>query len=72
MLGTPETEGLKVSALNLFHPTGSPPLQNVSFFIVTRPLNGGGAACLPVGRGVRGPEGAFSERYSEYGLHGGF
>jgi hypothetical protein len=72
MPGTPESEGLKVIALNLFHPTTSPPLQNVSFFIVTQPLNGGGAACLPVGTGVGGPEEAFSVRYSEYDLHGGF
>ena len=42
MLGTPESEHLKVTALNLFHPTASPPLQNVSFFIVTQPLDGGG------------------------------
>jgi hypothetical protein len=80
MLGTPESERLKVIALNLFHPTASPPLRNVGFFIVTQPLNGGGAACLPLprsgpgpaGRGVGGPEDAFPVRYLEYGLNGGF
>jgi hypothetical protein len=35
MLGTPECEGLKVTALNLFHPTTAPPLKNVSFFCDT-------------------------------------
>jgi hypothetical protein len=40
MLGTPESEGLKVTALNLFHQTASPLLLNVSFFIVTQPLRG--------------------------------
>jgi len=33
MLGTPESEGLKVTALNLFHPTASPPLQHVVFLL---------------------------------------
>ena len=27
MLGTPESERLKVTALNLFHPTASPPFE---------------------------------------------
>jgi hypothetical protein len=72
MLGTPESEGQKVTALDLFHPTASPPLQNVRFFIVTQPLNGGETACPPRGRGVGGLEGAFPVPYSEYGLHGGF
>jgi hypothetical protein len=27
MLGTPESERLKVTALNLFHPTASPPFK---------------------------------------------
>jgi len=35
MLGTPESEGLKVTALNLFHPTTSLSLQHVSFFCDT-------------------------------------
>jgi len=34
LLGTPEPEGLMVTALNLFRPIASLPLQNVSFFIV--------------------------------------
>jgi hypothetical protein len=50
LLGTPEPEGLMVTALNLFRPIASLPLQNVSFFIVAQPLNGGGAACLQVGK----------------------
>jgi hypothetical protein len=72
MLGASESERLKVAALNLFHPTASPPSAKVSFFIAAQPLNGGRAACLPVGRGVGGAEDAFPVRYSEYGLHGGF
>jgi hypothetical protein len=37
-LVTPEFERLKVAALNLFHPTASPLIQNVGFFhIVTQP-----------------------------------
>jgi len=31
-LGTRESERLKVTALNLFHPTASPLFQNVGFF----------------------------------------
>ena len=42
-LGTPESERLKVTALNLFHPTASPLFQNVDFFhIATQPLSKGG------------------------------
>ena len=37
LLGTLGSEGLKVTALNLFHPTASPPFPNVSFYIVTQP-----------------------------------
>ena len=38
-LGTPESERLKVTALNLFHPTTSPPFQKVGFFqIATQSL----------------------------------
>jgi hypothetical protein len=37
-LGTPESERLKVTALNLFHPTVSPPFQNVGFFILRHSL----------------------------------
>jgi len=32
MLGMTESERLKVTALNLFHPTASPLLQEVGFF----------------------------------------
>ena len=48
MLGTPESEGLKVAALNLFHPTASPPLQHVSFFIVTQSLKRGEGELLHI------------------------
>ena len=41
-LGTPESERLKVTALNLFHPTASPLFQKVGFFhIATQSLVGG-------------------------------
>jgi hypothetical protein len=42
MLGTPESERLKVTALNLFHPTASPPFQRVGFFILRHSLMGAG------------------------------
>ncbi len=38
MLGTPESERLKVAALNLFHPTASPPFQKVAFFVLRHSL----------------------------------
>jgi hypothetical protein len=42
-LGIPESERLKVTALNLFHPTASPLLQNVGVFhIATQPSEGKG------------------------------
>jgi hypothetical protein len=42
-LGTPESERLKVTALNLFHPTASPFFQKVCFPpIATQSLHGGG------------------------------
>ncbi len=34
MLGTPESERLKVTALNLFHQTASPPFQEVGLLIL--------------------------------------
>jgi len=34
MLGTPKSERLKVTALNLFHPTASPHFQRVGFAIL--------------------------------------
>ena len=41
-LGTPHLERLKVTALNLFHPTASPTFRKVgSFHITTQPLEGG-------------------------------
>ena len=40
-LGKPESERLKVTALNLFHPTASPPSQKVGFFILRHSLRGG-------------------------------
>jgi len=42
-LGTPESERINVTALNLFHPTASPLFQNVGFFnTVTQPPRGRG------------------------------
>jgi hypothetical protein len=38
--GTPESERVKVTALNLFHPTASPPFQKVGFFILRHSLLG--------------------------------
>ncbi len=44
VLGTPESERLKVTALNLFHPTPSP-FQGVSLFhLTTQPHEGEGSA----------------------------
>ncbi len=41
-LGTSESEQLKVTALNLFHPTASPPFQKVGFFdLAAQPQVGG-------------------------------
>ena len=43
VLVTLEPERLKVTALNLFHPTASPPFQKVRFFhIATQSLGGEG------------------------------
>jgi hypothetical protein len=40
-LGMPESQRLKVTALNLFHPTASPLFEKVSFFhIMTQSLDG--------------------------------
>ena len=42
-LDKPESERLKVTALNLFHPTASPPSRKSWFFhIVTQSLRGRG------------------------------
>jgi hypothetical protein len=42
-LGKSESEGLKVTALNLFHPTASPPFPKNRFFhIATQSLQTGG------------------------------
>ena len=42
-LDMPESERLKVTALNLFHPTASPPFEEVGLFpIATQPLRGEG------------------------------
>jgi hypothetical protein len=40
MLVTLESERLKVTALNLFHPIASPPFQGVGFFILRHSLFG--------------------------------
>jgi hypothetical protein len=41
MLGTPEPERLKVTALNLFHPTASPPCGKVSLFVLRHNVTAG-------------------------------
>ncbi len=66
MLGTPESERLKVTALNLFHPTASPLFETVGFFIIsTQPPEGGGVGAAvqsrhndaKVGTGTMAPDG---------------
>ena len=55
MLGTYESERLKVTALNLFHPTASPLGAKVSLIhIVTQPLRGkrAGHLCPEQSRGI--------------------
>jgi hypothetical protein len=51
-LGTPESERLKVIALNLFHPTAFSLLKNVCFFSYcdTAP-RGEGETCLSINKG---------------------
>ena len=44
-LGTREPERLKVTALNLFHPTAPPPFQNVGSWILRHSHSGGGLGC---------------------------
>jgi hypothetical protein len=39
-LGTLESEPLKVTALNLFHPTTSPSFKKMSFFVLRHSLRG--------------------------------
>jgi hypothetical protein len=39
-LGTAGSDRLKVTALNLFHPTAFPPFQKVGFFILRHSLLG--------------------------------
>jgi hypothetical protein len=51
MLVTLESERLKVAALNLFHPTASPPFQGVGFFILRHSLEGEGNHYVPTRRG---------------------
>jgi len=41
MLGATESERLKVTALNLFHPTAFPTFQKVGFFILRHSLQEG-------------------------------
>jgi hypothetical protein len=41
-LGMVESERQKVTALNLFHPTASPPFQKIGFFILRHSLRGRG------------------------------
>jgi hypothetical protein len=50
-LGTPESERLKVTALNLLHPTASPLFQNIGFFhIATQSPRGKGRPFHPPSR----------------------
>jgi hypothetical protein len=49
-LGTPESEQLKVTALNLFHPTTSPFFENVCFFHIATQSLMGEPACHALGR----------------------
>jgi hypothetical protein len=52
-LGTSKSERLKVTALNLFHPTASPRLPKDRFlYVATQPLEGGGPAYRQAGRGT--------------------
>ena len=47
--GTSESERVKVTALNLFHPTASPPFPKNRFFhIATQSLDGGGQKWVDV------------------------
>jgi hypothetical protein len=49
MLGTPESERQKVSALNLFHPTASPPFPESPFFhIATQSPRGRNVAKIAI------------------------
>jgi hypothetical protein len=41
MLGTPESERLKVAALNLFHPTTFPLFERIGFFHIALLLRKG-------------------------------
>jgi hypothetical protein len=50
MLGIPESEQLKVTALNLFHPTTSPLFENVCFFHIATQSLMGEPACPALGR----------------------
>ncbi len=47
-LGTPESERLKVTALNLFHPTAPPLLQELFLFVVTQSHGQEGGSFSPV------------------------
>jgi hypothetical protein len=53
-LGMPESEWLKVTALNLFHPTASPLLQKVGFFILRHSPDGESRKDPTTGGRVRG------------------
>ena len=54
MLGTPEYERLKVTALNLFHPAASPLFEKVGLFhITTQSLDGLRKYLLSLGRMCR-------------------
>jgi len=47
-LGTPESERLDVTALNLFHLTASPLLRKVSFFILRNSFKGDEVWSIPI------------------------
>jgi hypothetical protein len=55
-VGMPESERLKVTALNLFYPTASSPFKKVGFFILQHSLEGEGNRYLPPPSEGRGCE----------------
>jgi hypothetical protein len=70
-LRTPESERLKVTALNLFRPTAPPPFEKVSFFhIATQPPGGeekgAGATSFPTSWAVAWAMGAWGIQVVRY------
>jgi hypothetical protein len=63
-LGTPESDVLKVTALNLFHPTASPLLQETSLFILRHNLRGEEGSDFPPLQG-KGKDGGGAKDMSQ-------